>query len=295
MALAQTRVLISDGRMVFFDQVLRRDIKAIAIYTGICLAIALALTPISRELVSLWLTREAHGHGVAAFPACLLLLLARGAPSPNLQVSRLPLGLASLGTVALVGGILFDVRGFLHLSVPLLFVAAFALVFGRTSTHRHMAALALLFFMVPAGDFLLPVLQSTTLILVQGIAAFFGPPIAVNGLLITTDVATFRVNEACAGLKFMMAAMMLACFFWGLFLDRARHGLALVALAAGLAFLANGIRVFLMVYLATATNMKVATGVDHLLYGWVLYIVILFFVFAIGHAFSRKATLSQEG
>jgi len=287
--------MICDGKTVFFDQALTRNAKSIVVYTGTCLAIALAFMPITRELVSLWLMRESHAHGLAVFPACLLLLLVRGAPSLNPQVSWLALGLAGLGTLAVSNGALFDVRGFMHLSVPLLFWAAFALLFGPAGVRRHLPALAVLLFMVPVGDFLLPILQAATLVLVQAMAALIGPSMAVNDVLITTDIATFRVTEACAGLKFMMAATMLACFFWGLFLDRIRHGLALVAFAAGLAFLANAVRVYLMVYLASATNLQVATGIDHLLYGWVLYLVIVLMVFTIGLAFSRKIGLPREG
>jgi EpsI family protein len=52
-----------------------------------------------------------------------------------------------------------------------------------------------------------------------------------------------------------------------------------------LPILANGARVFGIILLAYGTNNELATGVDHIVYGWIFFTLITFMILAIGMSF----------
>jgi hypothetical protein len=49
-----------------------------------------------------------------------------------------------------------------------------------------------------------------------------------------------------------------------------------------LPILANGLRAYAIVMIGHLSNMKLAVGVDHLIYGWIFFGVMLVIMFAIG-------------
>ncbi|MCA3256414.1 MAG: EpsI family protein, partial [Alphaproteobacteria bacterium] len=58
-----------------------------------------------------------------------------------------------------------------------------------------------------------------------------------------------------------------------------------VATAIGLAILANGLRAWGTIYIAHLTTPEFARGVDHVVYGWVFFAIVLVLVMAVGWRF----------
>ena len=55
-----------------------------------------------------------------------------------------------------------------------------------------------------------------------------------------------------------------------------------VALSVIVPIIANGMRAYMIVMIAHLSDMKLALGVDHLIYGWVFFGIVMLLLFWIG-------------
>ena len=93
--------------------------------------------------------------------------------------------------------------------------------------------------------------------------------------------------EACSGIRYLIASMTLGTLYAYLNYDSTQRRLLFIALSAIVPIVANGLRAFLIVMIGHHSDMKLATGVDHLVYGWLFFGVVMFFLFSLGALFSE--------
>ena len=74
-------------------------------------------------------------------------------------------------------------------------------------------AAAFLFFLVPFGAFLVPMLQTFTAAFTVHGLQLLGIPVFADGYIIQIPAGKFEVAEACAGLRFLIASIVFGCFF----------------------------------------------------------------------------------
>ncbi|MBK7950069.1 MAG: archaeosortase/exosortase family protein [Deltaproteobacteria bacterium] len=114
----------------------------------------------------------------------------------------------------------------------------------------------------PLLNLLLFPLQQATVALTAGLLSLVGRAHLVAGDLILTNGAAFQVVEGCSGLK-TIASLALAAVAYGELVGRRGYEKAvLVALTPALGFLANGLRVLLLVFRKIP-----AESVEHQVYG----------------------------
>ena len=94
-------------------------------------------------------------------------------------------------------------------------------------------------------------------------------------MLIRTEIGDFHVEEACAGLRFLIASVVTGTLMAHLFFTRWKKQALVVLAFCVVPVLANVIRAALTVLVASWTNMEFATGIDHLFYGWVFFAVVM--------------------
>src|SRR5260370_31647644 len=76
-----------------------------------------------------------------------------------------------------------------------------------------LAPLLFLFFLVPSGAFLVPTLQKITAQISIAGLELLHIPVFSDGFMIEIPEGTFEIAEACAGLRFLIASIVLGCFF----------------------------------------------------------------------------------
>ena len=136
-------------------------------------------------------------------------VLARIRPAP----SWWPLVLLPAVSALWLAAALLDVLEAEQLSVVLLFEILLLAVLGWQVFRALLAPLLFLFFLVPFGAFLVPLLQTfTAKFTVQGLQ-LLGIPVFADGYIIQIPEGTFEVAEACAGLRFLIASIVFGCFF----------------------------------------------------------------------------------
>jgi len=90
------------------------------------------------------------------------------------------------------------------------------------------------------------------------------------------------VVEACSGLRYMIAALALGLVFIHLNFQRQRTRLSFMLLVLLVPVVANGVRAFLIVLIGHWSDMRLATGIDHLLYGWLFFGLVMGLLFWLG-------------
>lgn len=144
------------------------------------------------------------------------------------------------------------------------------------------------FFLVPFGDELIPTLQQLTARMTVWLVELSGVPAVVDGLTIDTPGGKFVVAEECSGVKFLIAMVALAVLVaWTAFASWKRR-ILLVAGAALVSILANGVRAWGTIYVAQWVGAERAGGFDHIVYGWVFFAVVVAGVLGVAWRFFER-------
>ena len=155
--------------------------------------------------------------------------------------------------------------------------------------RRLLAPLLFLVFLVPFGGFLVPSLQRVTAeIAVAGLHALH-IPVFSDGLMIEIPEGTFEIAEACAGLRFLIAAIVFGCFFAVVMYRSWTRRAVFIALSVVVPIAANGVRALGIVVLAHILGSAAAAETDHILYGWIFFTIVIMVLIVIGMGFAEQA------
>ncbi|MCE7797379.1 EpsI family protein [Sphingobium sufflavum] len=147
------------------------------------------------------------------------------------------------------------------LGVPVARALAFPLVFAL--------------FLIPAGSEFEPILQLVTADIAVALLHGVGTPAVLEGVFIETPAGLFRVAEACSGTAFLLAMAAYAMLVAAMCFTRWRRRILFLAAAMLAALLTNGIRAFGIMELANRTSIHNPIVQDHVLYGWLLFALVL--------------------
>jgi len=132
-------------------------------------------------------------------------------------------------------------------------------------------------FLVPFGEEMEPLLHLA------------GVPASSNGVLIHAGRYWFEVAEACSGAKFVIAMVAFGVLVANLcFVSWKRRAVFLVV-SVVVPVIANGVRAFGTIWAADLTSVEAATGLDHIVYGWVFFALVMAGVLAIGWRWFDRA------
>jgi exosortase A len=268
--------------------------------TGVVMAIALATlliayAPTFRSLVGIWWRSETYMHGILVVPLSLYLVwrkrreLAALRPKPSFAGVGLLLGVLMLWIAAAFGNVLLVRQGAALAMIPALVWA----VAGTRVVRTLCFPLAYLAFALPMGASLVPPLQDFTAVFVVAALNLFGVPVFVEGRYFSVPAGDFEVAEACSGVRYLIASLALGTLYSYLNYRDWRRRIAFVALSAVVPIVANGVRAFGIVMIASASEMRIAVGVDHVIYGWIFFGFVIFMLFWAGRFFEEPESAEQ--
>jgi exosortase A len=145
--------------------------------------------------------------------------------------------------------------------------------------------LAYLVFMVPFGGFAVAPLQRITAYLVEFGLMFTDIPHYVDALIIEIPAGTFFVAEACAGLRFSIAALAFGALYAAVMFRSPGRRVAVLVLAVVVPIVANGIRALGIVLVAHWLGNAEAAAADHVIYGWVFFSTVILLLILAGLPF----------
>lgn len=291
-AVRRTPPVAGAGRRHYAAQLSGRDRWLLPmVVLGICLAVAgFALNGAIRAMVMTWLGSQSYNHQFLIVPISLYLLwerrrdVAAAVPRPS---AAGVLAILVAGAAWLTGRAA-NVAVIQQFATVGMVVAVVLAVLGRDATRRMTFPLAYLFLAVPAGDALVPWLQDVTAHMAVRALQIVGIPVYVDGYYLSTPGGDFKIAEACAGLHYLMASIALGVLFAQLMYRTWWRRILFLVLSVLVPIAANGARAFLIVLIADLTNGEVATGVDHIIYGWIFLTVVMLLLLALGMSFRER-------
>jgi exosortase A len=243
-----------------------------------------------------WTGSATYNHCFLILPIALFMiwrrrqLLASVVPHPDLRFVVLIVPLSLAWMVAASFSILEGQQLVLMTMLQVMFLA----VLGPSAYIKLLAPLLYLYFLVPSGEFLVPALQDfTARFAVRGLE-LIGIPVFSDGIIIEVPAGTFIVAEACAGLRFLIAAVAFGVFYAVEMYESRTRRLIFIGLSVVVPILANGLRAFGLIAAAEAFGSAAAVEADHITYGWVFFSVVLVALIGIGKSFSDRHEETED-
>jgi len=109
-----------------------------------------------------------------------------------------------------------------------------------------------------------------------------GVPVYREGLQLVIPTGRWSVVEACSGVRYLIASLMVGTLFAYLNYRSAWRRWAFVGVSIVVPIIANWVRAYMIVMLGHLTNNRLAVGVDHIIYGWLFFGVVMVLMFWIG-------------
>lgn len=246
--------------------------------------VTLAFHQTAWSIVSIWERSETYAHGFLIVPISLWLVWEKRAGLRHLapRPAWLPLLLfVPLGFGWLLGHLVdvLVVQQFAY--VGMLVVTIWAVLGHRTA--RFLAfPIVFLFFGVPVGEGLVYPMMNFTADFTVGMLKLTGIPVYREGTFFTIPSGQWSVVEACSGMRYLIASVTLGVLFAYLTYTRWWKRLLFVLFSIVVPIIANGFRAYMIVMIGHLSDMKLAVGVDHLIYGWVFFGVIITIMFLVG-------------
>ena len=263
-----------------------RNGAAIAVGAGL-LVLGLLFRSEVAAAIHIWSTSTAYNHCFLVIPIVLYLLWDRRStlrevtarPMPIAALAGIPLALAWLVAERL--GIMEGRQLVAMTFVELLFFV----VLGPQLYWRLCGPLLYLYFLVPFGAFLTPRLQDITTIVVDHGLRILHIPAYITGYTIEIPEGTFLIAEACAGLRFLIAAVAFGSLYSLVMYRSALKRTIFIAVSIVVPIVANGIRALGIVagghYLGSAQ----AVEADHIIYGWIFFSIVILILTVLGLPF----------
>lgn len=267
------------------------------LHTGVLAALWAALLLLFRrdaaDIASLWYNSSTFNHCLLIVPLIGWLIWQRWPELRRLAPAAWTPGLGLVGAGALAW-LLGEAGGLSlarHTGLVLMLQGAVIACLGKAVARGLAFPLFYALFLIPAGEELVPPMQTLTAKMSMALLAITHVPARIEGIFITTPTGLFQVAEACSGVKFLVAMAAYGALAANLCFRSWRRRAAFVAIAIIVPILANGVRAWGTIYVAyRAHSLRFAASFDHVFYGWIFFAIVIAIVMgAAWPFFDRKA------
>lgn len=236
------------------------------------------------DMATIWYRSETFNHGFIVFPIAFWLIWTRrfhlALLVPKSSFVAIPL-LALVGGGWLLGD-LASVNAVTQFAFVLMLVLLVPAVFGFHVAKAIAFPLFFMFFAVPVGEFAIPLLMEWTARFTVFAVRLTGIPVLQDGMQFVLSSGRWSVIEACSGVRYLIASTCVGTLYAYLNYVSLRRRLIFIAVSIVVPVVANWLRAYMIVMIGHLSNGKLAAGVDHLIYGWVFFGVVIMIMFMIG-------------
>ena len=235
-------------------------------------------------MVGIWTRSDTFAHGFLVAPISAWLVwrarasLLEVAPQPGWWV-LVPLAAAGAGWLL---GELGTVNAVSQFAFVAMLVLAVPTVIGTRAARRIAFPLAFLFFAVPAGEFLMPQLMEWTANITVLALRLTGIPVYREGQNFIIPSGNWSVVEACSGVRYLIASLVIGTLYAYLTYRSTFRRLVFIGFSILVPVIANWVRAYMIVMIGHLSGNKLAVGVDHLIYGWLFFGLVIVLMFWIG-------------
>ena len=237
-----------------------------------------------QSMVAIWQRSDTFAHGFLIAPISAWMIWQRRHAVATLDLRpdfrALPL-LALVGFGWLLGqlaGASVAQQFGVALMIPLVVWA----ILGTAVVRTLAFPLFFLLFAVPFGEFLESPLMEYTADFTVATLRLTGIPVYREGQFFMIPSGSWSVVEACSGLRYLIASVTVGFLYAYLTYRSLRRRAIFVALSVIVPIVANWLRAYMIVMIGHLSEMKYAVGVDHLIYGWLFFGIVMLILFWIG-------------
>lgn len=235
-------------------------------------------------MVAIWWNTDAFAHGFLIAPISAWMIWQKRHAVAALDLRP---DFRALPMLALVGfgWLLGEMAGAgvvqqfcVVLMIPLIVWA----ILGYPAFRTLAFPLFFLLFAVPFGDFLVPSLMEYTADFTVAALRLSGIPVYREGQFFMIPTGSWSVVESCGGLRYLIASLTVGVLYAHLGYRSPVRRATFIALSVIVPIVANWLRAYMIVMIGHLIGMKYATGIDHLIYGWLFFGVVILILFWIG-------------
>ncbi|MEO3691073.1 exosortase A [Roseateles paludis] len=249
------------------------------------------------SIVAIWERSDTFAHAYVVPPIAAWLVwtkraqLATMKPRPDL---RWLAALIPAGALWLVGSLVAS-NAATQFGFAFLLLASVPLILGSQVGNFLSFPLVFLLFAVPFGDFLTPLLMERTADFTVMALRATGVPVYREGLHFIIPSGAWSVIEACSGIRYLLASVMVGTLFGYLNYQSMKKRLLFMGVAVLTPLIANWLRAYMIVMIGHLSGNELATGVDHIVYGWVFFGLVMIVMFTIGMRWADPDPLPASG
>lgn len=238
----------------------------------------------ARSIVTIWNQSDTFAHGYIILPISLWLIWQRREIFRQIPLRpywQALFALAACGFGWLLAE-LADVQVVRQYMFILMIPLCVIVVLGWQIAWALAFPLLFLLLAVPFGEiFIAPLINFTADFTIAALR-LTGIPVLREGNHFTLPSGSWSVVEACSGLRYLISSFTLGCLYAYLSYRSFKRRLFFILFAIVVPIIANGLRAYMIVMLGHLSGMTLAVGVDHLIYGWFFFGLVMFFMFWIG-------------
>lgn len=270
--------------------------KTLAPVAAVWTAIIALMYPTAASMVALWDGSETYTHGYVIFPLFLWMLWRKRHELAAASARPAPWALLPIAALCLVwlGARLTGIQVVEQYAMVSLLPLTFWALLGWPMAWLLFFPLVYLLFMVPTGDGLAQPLINFTADFTVTVLRLLGLPVYREGPYFSLPTGDWNVVEECSGIRYIVATLVLGWLYAYLSYRSWRKRLVFGLVCIAVPVIANGIRAVMIVLIGHYSGMRLAVGVDHFIYGWVWFGVVIFTLFWVGN-FWREDHLEEPG
>ncbi len=251
---------------------------------GLVIGVLLLHHQTAADMVDIWSRSDTFAHCFLVPPISAWLLWRQRAEIASQSPAPAPWMLLPVAVAGLLWlfGELASADVVSQFALVLLLVLMVPAVAGIRAARTMMFPLGFLFFVVPIGDFMLPWLMAATADFTVFALRLTGIPVFREGQQFIIPSGAWSVVEACSGVRYLIASLMVGTLFAYLNYRSLRRRWIFAVVSLVVPIVANWLRAYFIVLLGHYSGNTIAVGADHLIYGWVFFGIVIMIMFVIG-------------
>jgi exosortase A len=249
----------------------------------------------AQSIVDIWNSSDTFAHGYIILPISIWLIWKRRQTLP-LDEARpywpALLLLAAWGFGWLLAD-LAEVQVIRQYAMVAMIPTVVLALLGPQLARAMGFPLLFLLLAVPFGEvFIDPLIHFTADFTVAALR-LTGIPVLRVGNHFEIPSGNWSVVEACSGVRYLISSVTLGLLYAYL-TYRSRWRQAVFVLAAIIVpIIANGLRAYMIVMIGHLSGMELATGVDHIIYGWAFFGLVMFAMLWIGSFWREDEAITK--
>lgn len=244
----------------------------------------------AESMVATWARSETFAHGFLVFPIAFWLVWRKR----QVLIGTPPV-FSWFGVVFIAASVLLWAAGdavnanvVRHFALIFMLIASVWAVLGPSVVRLIAFPLFFLLFAVPFGEFLIPIFMKWTADFTVIALRITGIPVHQEGMQFVIPSGSWSVIEACSGVRYLISSISIGSLFAYLSFNSWKRRSLFIFFSFLVPIVANWVRAYFIVLLGHFSDNKLAAGVDHLIYGWVFFGVVITILFFCGSKWSEK-------